>query len=135
MFFRKIFQLNKFEGADFKYDNSFFNLNPPPPTPPPKKKKKKKTKQIRYFWSQIYAFSFFHKILQLDKFEGADFKYNNISFKFQSKIPKLAIFCLKFKYFCFCTKTLQQDKFKDADFRYSNIVFKFRPKKTRIRHF
>ena len=28
---------------------------------------------------------FFRKILQLDKFEGADFKYDNILFKFQPK--------------------------------------------------
>ena len=29
--------------------------------------------------------SFFHKILHLDKLEGADFKYDNIFFKFQPK--------------------------------------------------
>ena len=40
---------------------------------------------IRHFWSQIQAFSLFHEILQLDKFKGADFKYGNIIFKFQSQ--------------------------------------------------
>ena len=58
-FFCKILQLDKVEGADFKYDNSFFKFQP-------------KNTQISYLWSQIEAFLFFHKILQLDKFEGAD---------------------------------------------------------------
>ena len=35
-----------------------------------------------HFWSHIYAFSFLHKILQLDKFEGAGFKYDNSFLKF-----------------------------------------------------
>ena len=36
-----------------------------------------KNTQIRHFWSQIYIFLFLHKILQLGKFECADFKYDN----------------------------------------------------------
>ena len=39
---------------------------------------------MRLFWSQILAFSLFHEILQLDKFDASDFKYNNIIFKFES---------------------------------------------------
>ena len=43
---------------------------------------------------------FFHKILQLHKFQGVDFKYDNIVFKFQPKkypnkeflVPNLGIF-------------------------------------------
>ena len=38
----------------------------------------------RHFWDQIQAFLFFFlfcKIWQLDKFESADFKYDNIFFK------------------------------------------------------
>ena len=34
--------------------------------------------QIRHFWSQIETvWIFFRKILQMDKFESADFKYDN----------------------------------------------------------
>ena len=44
-----------------------------------------KSTQIRHLWSQIQAFLFSRKILQLDKFEGGDFKYDNIVFKCQSK--------------------------------------------------
>ena len=33
--------------------------------------------KFRHFWSQIQEFLFFRKILNLDKFEGADFNYFN----------------------------------------------------------
>ena len=51
-----------------------------------------KNTQVRYFWSQIQAFLFFHEILQLEKFVGADFKYYNIVFKFQPKNPQTTLF-------------------------------------------
>ena len=70
-----------------------------------------KNTQIRNFWSQLQAFLFFHEILQLDKFEGADFKCDNSCFE----IP------------------IQQDRFKD--FKYDNSIFKLQPKNTQIRHF
>ena len=38
--------------------------------------------QIRHFWSQIFTLLFFRKILQIDKFEGADFKYDKRFLKF-----------------------------------------------------
>ena len=44
--------------------------------------------QIRLFWSQIQALLSFAKVLQLDKFEGPDFKYDNVVFKFQPKNTK-----------------------------------------------
>ena len=56
--------LDKFEGADFKYDNIFFKFQ-------------RKYTQRGHFWSQIEAYFFFPEILQLGKFEGADFKYEN----------------------------------------------------------
>ena len=34
------------------------------------------------------GFFFFGKIFQLDKIEGADFKYDKSFFKLQSKVPK-----------------------------------------------
>ena len=39
-------------------------------------------------WLQIWAFFFLGKILQLEKFEGADFKYDNSFLKYSLKIPK-----------------------------------------------
>ena len=44
---------------------------------------------------------FFREILQLDKIEGADFKYDNIIFNFSSKMPKSGFFGPKFKDFIF----------------------------------
>ena len=35
-----------------------------------------------HFWSQIQAFLFLRNILQLDKFEYADLKYDNSFLKF-----------------------------------------------------
>ena len=37
---------------------------------------------MRHFSADIYTFSFFHKIMELDKFEGADLKYDNSFLKF-----------------------------------------------------
>ena len=77
-----------------------------------------KNTQITHFWSQIQAFSLFHDILQLDKFKGADFKYDNNFFKIlASKYPKTAFllkniqmrhFGPKFQHFCFFTKCCNQ---------------------------
>ena len=40
VFCRKVLQLDKFDGADFNYDNSFLKLSP-------------KSTQISHFWSQV----------------------------------------------------------------------------------
>ena len=54
-----------------------------------------------------------HQTLQQDKFNDTDFKYDKISFKFQSKqIP---------------------DKFQGTAFKYENIIFKFQSNKTNSR--
>ena len=66
--FRKSLQLEKFEGADFKYDNGFLKF-------------KVKNTQIRPFWCLIKKFLFFRKILRIDKFDGADLKFDNSFFK------------------------------------------------------
>ena len=88
IFFHEILQLDKFEGADFKYDNSFLKFQP-------------ENNQIRHFCSQVLAFSISHDIFQLDKFKGADFKYDNSCFKFQPKILKYGIFSPNLRIFIF----------------------------------
>ena len=74
MFFRKILQLVKFEGADFKYDNSFFKiLSQKYPNETffcqkyPNKAFLVPNLNIFVFWQNLH----------LGKFDGADFKYNN----------------------------------------------------------
>ena len=132
-FFHEILQLDTFQGAGFKYDiifkfqpkNTRTRISGPKfkdfyfCTKPFYKMNSKtlisnmtiflfkfqpKNTQIRHFWSQVYAFLFFHEILQLDKFEVADFKCGNSLFKIPNK----------------------QDKFKH--FKYDNSIFKLWPK-------
>ena len=57
--------LNKFEGADFKYDNSFLKFYP------------KKYPNQAFLVPNLGIFVFFSEILQIDKFEGVGFKYDN----------------------------------------------------------
>ena len=114
LFFRKILQLDKFEGADFKYDNSIFKILA---QKYPNKAFLVKNTQIRHFWSQIQVFLFFRKISQLDKFEGADFKYDNSIFKilaqkypnkaFLVKNSQIRHFCFQIQAFFFFRKILQ----------------------------
>ena len=103
-----------------------------------------KNTQIRHFWSKIpkngifgpkFGHFFFWKFCKLDKCEGADFKYDNIIFKFQSKNTKIRHSWSQIQAFSFLHQTLQQDKFDDADFKYDINVFKFQPQNTEIWHF
>ena len=70
-FFGKILQLDKFEGVNFKYDNSFLKLL-------------QKNNQIRQFWFHIWALLFSCITLKSDKFEGADFFFKVLA----KHIPK-----------------------------------------------
>ena len=66
--------------------------------------------------------------MHVDKFESADFKYDNSFFKILAKkYPNKA--------FLFFPEILQLDKFEVADFKYDSIVFKYQSKNTEIRHF
>ena len=66
--------------------------------------------------------------LFLDKFEGADLKYDNSLLKFQPKNNQIRHFWFQIQAFLFFRKILQLDKFEGADFKYDNIVFTFQPK-------
>ena len=55
---------------------------------------------------------FFPVSLELDKFEGADFKYHNIIFKFQPKNTQIKHLGPKFKDFYFCTKLCKKTNSK-----------------------
>ena len=61
---------------------------------------------------------FLREILQLDKFEGANFKHNNIILKFQSKNTKTRHLWPQFSGVLHLYQTLQQEKFEDFDFKY-----------------
>ena len=82
-----------------------------------------KSTQIRPFWFRIETFSFFHKVLQLGRFEGDDFIYNNIIFKFQSQNTQISHFWSQIWWFLLLHQILQQYKFKDTDFNYKNFFW------------
>ena len=84
-------------------------------------------------WSLSQVFSFFHEILESDKFQGADFKYDNIIFKFQPKNTRITHFWSHIFGLSFIHQTLLQDKFKDTDFKYDYILFNFQTKNIQIR--
>ena len=94
-----------------------------------------KNTQIRHFWSQIQAFLFFREILQLDKCEGVDLKYDNVTFKSQAKIPKLGVFGHKFRHFCFSVKFCKQKNLRVLLSKITMVFLNFLPKNTQIRHF
>ena len=78
-YFLRNLKSGKSEGADFKYDNSFFKWQP-------------KNTKIRHFWSQISGFLFLHQTLQQDKFEDADLKHDNNVFKHQPQNAQIRHF-------------------------------------------
>ena len=120
-FFREILQIDKFEGADFKYHNSFSTILS---QKYPNKAILFKNTQIRHFWSQIQAFLFFGEILQLDQFKGVDLKYGNIAFKFQPHNTQVRHFWSQVQAFLFFREILQIDKYEGADFKYGNSFSK-----------
>ena len=63
-----------------------------------------KIPELHIFGPKFRHFCFFVKFLQSDKFEGADFKYGNIVFKFQPKNTKIRHCWSKFWNFNLCTK-------------------------------
>ena len=142
MFFCKILQLEKFQGADFKYDISIFKILG---QKYPNKAFLVSNTKKRHCWWQIEAFLFFRETLQFDKFEDGDIRYKNIIFKFQSKNIQIKHFWSPIKHFIFFRKILQIDKIEDAGFKYDNRFSKcliqnhqnkaFLVKNTQIKHF
>ena len=80
-------------------------------------------------------FHFFHEFLQLDKFECADFKYDNIIFKFQPINTQNRHLGLKFKDLNFCTKFYNKTNSKTLISNMTIFFFKFQSKNTQVRHF
>ena len=106
---------DKFQGADFKHDNSFLKLY-------------SKNTQLRFFFV-------FLQNLQLDKFKGADFKYDNSFFKnFSPKIPKYVIFCSKFKDFHFCSNICNKANLRVL-ISNMTVFFQNSSQNTQLRHY
>ena len=136
LIFDENLKLNRFEGADFKYDNIGF-------------KRQRKNTQIRQFWSQILALFFLHKIFAirhlgififLENFgmrqiRGCWFQIWQYYYQLPApKYPNQALLVSNLR-ILFLQLTLQQDKFEYADIKYDNFFGKFQPRKTQIRYF
>ena len=78
---------------------------------------------------------FFRQTLQLDKFEGADFKYDNSFFKILAQKYPHETFLVLILGILIISRNLQLDKFEGADLKYKNVIFKFLPKNTQMRLF
>ena len=75
-----------------------------------------------------------HQTLQLNKFEGINFKYDNGFSQFQSKnIQIKQIFVINV--FLFLHATSHIEKFKGANFENGHSFFQIPAKNTQIRHF
>ena len=90
---------------------------------------------MRHFWSQIQAFLFFRNILPLDKFDDADFKYDNIVFKFQPQNTQIGHFWSEVRDFCFFVKFCKQKNLRVLILNITIVFLQFFPKNTQIRHF
>ena len=81
-------------------------------------------------------FFLFQEVLQLDKFEEADFKYDDSFFKILAqKCPNKTFLVPHWVNFSFSQIFAKLDKFDGADFKYENSFLKFYYKNTQIRHF
>ena len=79
--------------------------------------------ELKHFQSQIQIFLFFYKSLQLDKVEGAGFKYDKIFLDFLPKNTQIRYSFSQIQAFLFFCKVLQVDKLDGADFKYDNCIF------------
>ena len=70
-----------------------------------------------------------HHTLQLDKFEGVDFKYENGFFEFQSENIQKNSFCPKCEYFLFLHEYSHIEKFRGTDFKNGNVFLSDSSKK------
>ena len=94
-----------------------------------------KNTQIRHFWSQIQAFLFLQKSLQLHQFEGADFKYDSSCLKFYPENTQRRHSWSQIQTFLLFYDILQLDKFKRADFKSGNSFLKILAQKYPIKAF
>ena len=111
----KTLYFDKFNGGDFKYNNSFFQFQ-------------LWNTHKTYLWSRIWCFSFLLEMLHFGKFEGVDLKYNNSFFKFKFEILVKVISGLNFVCLLVLYKTLHFGKFEGCNFKYDDSFSKLHTK-------
>ena len=87
--FPQILQIDIFQGADLKYDNSIFNILP--------QKYRNMAYLVKNMEKGIFGPKYMHflclQIFHLGKFECVDFKYGDIVLKSLAKNTKIRHFC------------------------------------------
>ena len=109
-FFPWILQIDKLEGADFKYDNSFSkHLAQKYPNKEYLVQNTQirhflvKNTQIRHFWSQIWTFLFLRKFYNYNNLKVLILNMALFFYNSSPKIPKLSTFGPKLRYFHYFT--------------------------------
>ena len=120
--FYKSLLLQKFGGADFKYQNSSLKLQP-------------KNIQLRSVSSQIYAFSFFAKLSNQTNLRVLILNVPIVFFKFLSNNTQIRYFPSLIYTFLFFHKILPIGKFEGADLKYDIRFFKTLARKYPIKIF
>ena len=103
MFFGQILEFGKFEGANFKYNNSFL-------------------KSLGFLVHNLGNF-FLKKITKFEEFEVTDFKCDNRFSKFWLKNTQISQFWCQICAFLFFMRNLEFE-FHGADFKYDKRFFK-----------
>ena len=122
MFVPKALQLDKFEGGDLKFDNSFLKFLP-------------KNTQIRRFFLKLRHFCFFKKFCNLTNLTVLFQIWQRFFKILAQKYPNNPFLVPNLRLLFFFWKILQIDKFQGVDFKYDNSLWKFSLEKTQIRHF
>ena len=84
MFFREILQLDKFEGADFKYENSYFRNSSP------------KILTFSYNLEFLLGLLYFAREIFDIMYEGLLYGYYSLPFKFSEKVLPVTLILLFF---------------------------------------
>ena len=103
MFFGQILEFGKFEGANFKYNNSFL-------------------KSLGFLVHNLGNF-LLKKITKFEEFEVTDFKCDNRFSKFWLKNTQISQFWCQICAFLFFMRNLEFE-FHGADFKYDKRFFK-----------
>ena len=141
MFFHKILQFLKFEGADLNKTKVFKILTQKYPN----KAFLVKNTQTRHFGPKFRHFCFSAKFCSETNSMILISNMTILFSKASPKIPKSDIFGPKFRHFDFFSEILQLDYFESADFKYGNsfskiiaqkyLIKAFLVKNTQISHF
>ena len=123
LLFHEILQLDQFEDADFKFDNSFFKFYP-------------KNSPYKVFWvPNLSIFCFFWRNFAIRQNRGCWFQISRWFFKILAQKYSNKTFLVPNQEFSLFHEISQLYQFEGAYFKYDKNMLKFDPKNTQILHF